>query len=45
MFVNIVVDTKPPLETKDYERRMQTNETLAKVVTIRLILRRLARRA
>jgi putative transposase len=31
--------------SKDYERRVQTSETLIKVAAIRLILRRLARRA
>jgi putative transposase len=31
--------------SKDYERRVQTSETLVKVAAIRLILRRLARRA
>jgi putative transposase len=31
--------------SKDYERRVQTSETLIKVAAIRLILRRLARKA
>ena len=31
--------------SKDYERRVQTSETLVKVAAIRLILKRLAKRA
>jgi putative transposase len=31
--------------SKDYERKVQTSETLVKVAAIRLILRRLARKA
>jgi hypothetical protein len=40
-----MVDAEPPLLSKDYERLVQTSETLIEVAMIRLLLRRLARGA
>ena len=40
-----VVDQEPPFLSKDYERMVQSSETLIEVSMIRLMLRRLARGA
>ena len=40
-----MVDAEPPLLSKDYERLVQTSETLIEVAMIRLLLRRLGRGA